>query len=202
MARKTKAQAQETRSGILDAAEREFQQRGVSLTTLQDIAQAAGVTRGAVYWHFADKADLFNAMFERAVLPMEAAALKQDSPESELPLQGLQRRVQLLFERAVGDDRLRRVLEIVVHRVEHVPALSAVHERILGARNAHLDFIESTLARAGVPAAGRRERAIGLHAIVDGLLQVWMLDQAAFDLPAVGRLAVQTYILGLPVAAA
>ena len=58
------------------------------------------------------------------------------------------------------------------------------------------------LARAGVPAAGRRERAIGLHAIVDGLLQVWMLDQAAFDLPAVGRLAVQTYILGLPVAAA
>ena len=61
MARRTKAEAQATRNALIDAAERLFDSRGVSRTSLQDIAQAAGATRGAIYWHFKDKADLFNA---------------------------------------------------------------------------------------------------------------------------------------------
>jgi TetR/AcrR family acrAB operon transcriptional repressor len=54
MARKTKEEAQETRNAILDAAELVFQEHGVSHTSLAEIAAAAGVTRGAVYWHFAN----------------------------------------------------------------------------------------------------------------------------------------------------
>ena len=72
MARRTKADAQATRSSLLDAAEQLFQARGVSRTSLNDIALAAGTTRGAIYWHFKDKADLFNAMMERVTLPLEA----------------------------------------------------------------------------------------------------------------------------------
>ncbi|TXD80322.1 TetR family transcriptional regulator [Mitsuaria sp. TWR114] len=71
MARRTKQEAQETRARLLDAAEQLFHERGVSRTSLQDIAQAAGVTRGAVYWHFEDKVQLFNAMMERATMPLE-----------------------------------------------------------------------------------------------------------------------------------
>src|SRR5213075_3064046 len=74
MARRTKADAEATRHQILDAAEAEFLARGVAHTTLQDVAVAAGVTRGAIYWHFEDKAALFNAMMERALLPCEAVA--------------------------------------------------------------------------------------------------------------------------------
>ena len=58
MPRKTKEEAQETRQRILDAAERVFQMQGVSRTSLAHIADAAGVTRGAIYWHFRNKADL------------------------------------------------------------------------------------------------------------------------------------------------
>ncbi|MBV5333220.1 TetR family transcriptional regulator, partial [bacterium] len=65
MARKTKEEAQETRKAILDAAETVFQERGVSRTSLAEIATAAGVTRGAIYWHFANKAELFDAMIQR-----------------------------------------------------------------------------------------------------------------------------------------
>ena len=61
MARRTKQEAQATRSHILDTAELVFEQRGVSGTSLGEIAKAAGLTRGAIYWHFKDKADLFNA---------------------------------------------------------------------------------------------------------------------------------------------
>ena len=48
--------------------------QGVSQTSLQQIAQQAGATRGAIYWHFKDKADLFNAMMERVTLPLESRA--------------------------------------------------------------------------------------------------------------------------------
>ena len=63
MARRTKDDALKTRQMLLDAAIEQFAQRGVSSTTLTDIADAAGVTRGAVYWHFASKSELFNAMW-------------------------------------------------------------------------------------------------------------------------------------------
>src|SRR5471030_1487404 len=64
MARKTKLQALETRQQILNAAIREFSARGVASTSLTDIANAAGVTRGAIYWHFKNKVELFNAIWE------------------------------------------------------------------------------------------------------------------------------------------
>src|SRR5258706_6340972 len=71
MPRRTKLEAQATRSHILDTAEMVFEARGVSGTSLNEIAKTAGLTRGAIYWHFTDKADLFNAMMERATMPLE-----------------------------------------------------------------------------------------------------------------------------------
>ena len=62
MAKKTRLEALETRNQILDTAERVFSQKGVSRTTLADIADAAGFTRGAIYGHFKNKADVFAAL--------------------------------------------------------------------------------------------------------------------------------------------
>ena len=56
MVRKTKEEAEQTRKELIQAARRVFHQCGVSRSTLEKIAKAAGVTRGAVYWHFKDKA--------------------------------------------------------------------------------------------------------------------------------------------------
>ena len=71
MARSTKEEALETRSRILDAAEEVFFTRGLAQSSLADVAVAADVTRGAIYWHFKNKSDLFEAMCERVRLPME-----------------------------------------------------------------------------------------------------------------------------------
>src|SRR5689334_23023873 len=60
--RKTAAEAAETRQAILRAALAEFSQRGYSATTLDGVARTAGVTRGAVYWHFASKAALYEEL--------------------------------------------------------------------------------------------------------------------------------------------
>ena len=69
--RRTKAEAEETRLSILSAAERVFFEKGVSTASLDDVAKAAGVTRGAIYWHFANKTDLFLELYNTVNLPIE-----------------------------------------------------------------------------------------------------------------------------------
>ena len=57
-------QAVDTRSRILHAAFRTFAEQGYSGATLDDVGAAAGLTKGAVYWHFASKDDLCLALIE------------------------------------------------------------------------------------------------------------------------------------------
>ena len=71
MVRRTKSEALETRARILDAAEQVFLRKGVLSASLNDIASEAGVTRGAIYWHFKNKHDVFMAMVERGRLPFD-----------------------------------------------------------------------------------------------------------------------------------
>ncbi|MDD7812896.1 TetR/AcrR family transcriptional regulator [Mycolicibacter sinensis] len=54
-----------TRSLLLDAAEEVFAEKGFNTATLDDIAQAAGYTKGAIYKHFAGKEELFLAVSDR-----------------------------------------------------------------------------------------------------------------------------------------
>ncbi len=64
MARKTKAEAAETRRQIMLAAIDAFYEHGFSKTSLDEIAKRASVTRGAVYWHFKNKIDIFEALYD------------------------------------------------------------------------------------------------------------------------------------------
>jgi AcrR family transcriptional regulator len=65
--RRTQAErAAETREALIAAARPLFAEYGFSDVALETIVRAAGVTRGALYHHFADKTELFAAVFERA----------------------------------------------------------------------------------------------------------------------------------------
>ncbi|WP_321912013.1 TetR family transcriptional regulator [Burkholderia cepacia] len=70
MVRRTKEAATLTRDAILDASERCFIEHGYRTASLEDVAEAAGVTRGAVYWHFKDKSALLLAVFMRVRVRM------------------------------------------------------------------------------------------------------------------------------------
>lgn len=202
MARRTKEEAQVTRHRILDMAEVEFHRRGVSRTSLQDIARAAGLTRGAIYWHFEDKAALFDAMMKRVSLPLEAEINRSDDPGLDDPVAHIRHSFFGAMRKTVDDPQARRVFEIAVHRVEYVEELEAVRDRRLGGLKERLANIERGLKRAvklGVLPRGTQARtaAIGLHSLLDGLLQNWLLDPGAFDLMRVGQQAIDTYLAGL-----
>ena len=68
--RRTKQEAEQTRRSIMAAALATFNTRGISSTTLEHIAEAAGVTRGAIYHHFGDKQALLGAIREDVSLPI------------------------------------------------------------------------------------------------------------------------------------
>jgi TetR/AcrR family acrAB operon transcriptional repressor len=202
MARRTKEDALGTRNSLLDAAEHVFQAQGVAGTSLNDIALHAGATRGAIYWHFQDKADLFNAMMDRVSLPLQDALAHIEQATDGDPLPQLRAAIRLALEKIVRDPQTRRVLEVATHKVEYVASLCAVRERHLRVREQWILRFRSALRRSAavrgvklpMPAAAAAQ---GLQALVDGLAQNWLLDTDAFDLETVGAKAVDAYLRGL-----
>lgn len=63
--RRTKEDALVTREQILDSSLQIFIKKGYSQTSLEDIVNKLGLTRGAFYWHFKDKDDLLNKLIVR-----------------------------------------------------------------------------------------------------------------------------------------
>ena len=202
MARRTKEDASATRNALLDAAELVFYERGVARATLAEIAQAAGASRGAIYWHFKDKVDLFHAMADRATLPLEDASTSQRVLCLSNPLDRLQMMLSELLGIIETNDRARRVLEIAIYRVEYVTELSAVRERHLAAHARLQDLMAQDLQLAAQQSGKQLPvdvvtAARGLHTIFDGLLHSWLLMPVKFELSVVGRDLVKVYLRGL-----
>jgi TetR/AcrR family acrAB operon transcriptional repressor len=202
LARRTKEDARATRASLLDAAEVLFQAQGVSRTSLSDIARHAGTTRGAIYWHFTGKADLFNAMMDRVTLPLEQAFLDHESDPEGSPLHHMRRVMQDALKQISSDERTRRVFEVATQKVEYIGELHAVRTRHLKVRNDFLAHMERNLqlaaAQQNLTIALPLHIAVrGLHAMVDGMIQNWLLDIQAFDLTTAGGLAIDVYLTGL-----
>jgi TetR/AcrR family acrAB operon transcriptional repressor len=187
MVRRTKEEALETRSQIIDAAESCFYDKGVSRTTMNDIATAAGVTRGAIYWHFENKTDVFEAMLERLNEPLEPLGDASRSEHEPDPLGRMRDLLIKLFHGVVHDRKARRIHEIIFHKCEYTDELGDLRGRMEVERRECDRQIEATLRNAvgkgqlpdslNIPLA-----AFCLHGYISGLLDQWLLLPDAIDL--------------------
>ncbi|MDP5137584.1 TetR family transcriptional regulator, partial [Rheinheimera baltica] len=180
MARRTKAEAESTRTAILDAAEVLFFQHGVSRTTLEKIAVAANVTRGAIYWHFQNKADLFNAMLERVRLPFQHLLDAVDSDPSADPFTQVRELMVNGLSLIASSEQHQRVLTIVFHRCEYIDELNpAVHKQDELDEQA-VAVMQRAFERAAVAGKLRdgvspRLAAMSLHMYVGGIISHFLL---------------------------
>lgn len=200
MARRTKQDALATRQALLDAAEHVFLRQGVSKTSLADIAQAAGVTRGALYWHFKDKAALFNAMMDRVALPFNAK-LEQLVLQPGDPLTAWCQHLQQVLRQIVEDEQTQRVIQIAMQKVEHAQDLGAVIDRHIEMHRLNTKLERQVFERAAAARGCRlpapaEQLAHGFHAMVHGLIYSWLLDKS-FDLQATGRISMQSFLHGI-----
>lgn len=187
MVRRTKEEAQETRSQILEAAQKAFYDRGVARTTLADIATLAGVTRGAIYWHFNNKAELVQAMLDSLHEPLEELARASENEEELDPLGCMRQLLVQLFQQIATDPKTRRLNEILFHKCEFTDEMCDMRRQRKTASvdcNVRIEIsLRNAVNRQQLPAELDTVRAaIALHAYIDGIIGQWLLIPESFDL--------------------
>ena len=187
MVRRTKEEALETRSKILEAAEQAFYERGVARTTLADIAALAGVTRGAIYWHFSNKADLVQAMLDTLHEPLDELAKASENQDELDPLGCMRKLLVHLFRQVAIDPKTRRINEILFHKCEFTDEMCDLRRQRQVASvdcNSRIEVaLNNAVHREQLPATlDTRRAAISLHAYIDGILGQWLLVPDSFDL--------------------
>lgn len=185
--RRTKHDAEQTRNAILDAAERLFAERGLSASSLEAISRAAGVTRGAFYWHFKDKLDLLTAMRQRRILPQEEILMIAAEQGHEDPLGLLEaggRDMLALFEADPGQQQFFRLLSSHLENDEAAEWLSTTNREMFGLIHRMTDLAREK----GVlnPAFAPDEAAVLVMVTMNGLINEWLRSGKAFALTALG----------------
>ena len=187
MVRRTKEEAQETRNQILEAAEKAFYKRGIARTTLADIAVLAGVTRGAIYWHFDNKAELVQALLDSMQEPLDALAQASESEEELDPLGCMRELLVQLMHQMASDPKTRRINEILHHKCEFTDQMWVIRVQ---RQHATIDWHEritrclsNAINRGQLPADTDPQRAaLAMFAYIDGLIRRWLLLPDSFDL--------------------
>ncbi|WP_051326622.1 TetR family transcriptional regulator [Aliagarivorans taiwanensis] len=112
MARRTKQEAAQTRVALLAAATAVFAEKGLAKTTLAQIASHAGLTRGAIYWHFENKAALVCALWDQLLEPYGELfdEIGMRTP-GELP-QGMMLIAERLLRQLLDDPQMQALVKV------------------------------------------------------------------------------------------
>lgn len=197
MAKRRKEDALETRERILDAAITVFHEHGVARPSLTEVAELAGVTRGAVYGHFRNKADVLNGLAERIQLPGEKLCESSGEEAKTDPLGVLRTRWLWLFEEVACNRQSQLILEIIFHRCELVTESGEILQRCQqgqaeGLARIH-ELVSAAVSKGQLPANLDIDLAVPmLHGALIGVLEDWLLRPHG-DLADLG----QRYVDGL-----
>ena len=201
MGKKTKAEAEKTREALLDAAERVFCSRGVSRTALAEVAEAACMTRGAIYWHFKNKKDVFHALHERATHPLYERFDPQAIETAEDPIAHLRDSVVFCLGDLAGNDRSRRMLEILLYKCEYVEEMSEVLDELEKGKAWFTERVTWMIEKARTqgqvdPDLCPHLATISLHSYITGLMREWLRKPDSFDLGAEAPALIARFLRG------
>ncbi|AGP37909.1 hypothetical protein BE04_28225 [Sorangium cellulosum] len=199
--RRTKEEAAATREQILDAALLVFGRKGYSAATLQDVAAEAGLTRGAVYWHFKGKVELYAALVGERFARANEVFVEALSP-SYSPLESIERLLTRSLEVLDEDPEYRAVLSITLFKTELLPELEPAFQQKVASVRRLVDTI-ADLVRKGI-AAGQIDRAadpkaaaLAAVSLVNGATALHLMDPKALASKAAVRRMVATFVRGL-----
>jgi len=174
-----RAMKQRTRERLLDAAAVVFARRGIEAASLDEVAEAAGYTKGAIYSNFSSKTDLIAALMDRRITQQAAAA--------EMDLDGvtLEQGLRTLDERSRSDEAAERdwailATEFFLHSMRDERARAAMAGQYERARTLTAQMLAAKFAEAGVePPLPARDLAIVIEALGIGVALQSLLDPAS-----------------------
>jgi AcrR family transcriptional regulator len=191
-----------TRKQILDASLRLFSEKGFARTSVRDIAHAAGITDAAIYYHFASKRELFEALFEErgitsALTELERAVISAPPCETftgiaRSALNIMQRNrdfMKVLFSEATNEDPIASEdYRMVTERWRKAMA------RMLG------DFVEQEqLPAMDVELVSKQLVELPIGAFLDQIMsgESRQMEEASPELVARVSSAVERFVIGL-----
>ena len=185
--RKTKTEAQKTRQHLLDAALEVFWREGVTRASLQAIAQEAGVTRGALYWHFKNKEELFENLFERQFADFLVAFNDETLRDKQDVWTHLQHNLNALFEALVTKKERHKFCNVMFLECEQtasnetITALACRYHRLFQKQIAYA--LQLSREQGSLPENTDIElAAIYLESSLVGLIKIWIGEPERFDL--------------------
>lgn len=187
MVRRTKEEAQVTRSTIMATALDLFCQQGLATTSLTDIARAAGVTRGAIYWHFKDKEELFFSLWDEMCAPLShlmLASIDVDEPDPLGKFQSFLIEVLRTVAACPAHQQMFRIMfKLLASDGELGPIRDRVRQEIEGHAQNTRSSLQNAVNHGQLPATLPIERAaVLLHCCMDGLILNWLNRHELFDL--------------------
>ncbi len=199
--RRTKEDAAVTRQKVLEAALKVFSVKGYTASKLDDVAQAANVTRGAIYWHFKDKADLFNTL-------VREVGLQRDEVIQQVIAEGgtfidIFRRILIRLLQVVEEQRqVRAIMELALFKVDQLPELAEGQAVRLEA-NRTLIRNMATFLQMGIDAGDVRadldphDAARAAVAFQQGIATLWLYDPSTFSLAERAPALADVYMRGI-----
>jgi TetR/AcrR family acrAB operon transcriptional repressor len=198
--RRTKEQAARTRASIVDAALECFDRHGIAGSTLDQIAAAAGVTKGAIYHHFSSKGEILHELRRHVSVPLlDEADTGLLSEPGRAPLARIERFLAGFLETIVSDTHTRGALTVMQFKCEYVNGLSAELADMVR-NNTRLT---AALRAAYREARERRELAPGLSPEVAaletimflaGLVRLWLLHPPGHAVRRGARAAIRSHV--------
>ena len=181
--KRTPEQARQTRESLLRAALEVFDRRGVARASLAEIAREAGVTRGALYWHFKSREDLFDALFQH-LFHAFGTRLDNDIRSGSPDMLGNLRQALLgNFQRLECDETIYKFLRIVHLKYEHTSDNAAIASLMQRYKHMWRERMHAALTlcvhQGALPAALDVEAAaLYLNALLFGLLHLRLQQPA------------------------
>jgi TetR/AcrR family acrAB operon transcriptional repressor len=184
--RRTKEEALQTRQDLLDAALAVFSEKGFHATRLQDVAAAAGTTRGAIYHHFQNKADLYRTLVQEAAEQGNRAvlqAVEAGGSFSEICTRILVLSAQMLVE----DKRFRQIAALSLYKTGASPELEQIEAmRVEQARQTVQGV--ATYMQLGIDSGDLRDDldaetiARAFLALQNGIAWLWLANGEFFSI--------------------
>jgi AcrR family transcriptional regulator len=171
-----------TRERLLDAAAVVFARKGIDAASLDEVAEAAGYTKGAIYSNFASKTDLIAALMERRITRQAAAA------EVDFAGATLEQGLRALDERARAEGEPERdwailATEFFLHSMRDARAQAVMAEQYERARMLTAGMLAAKYAEAGVATPlSPRDLAIIIEAVGIGVTLQSLLDPESVPL--------------------
>ncbi|HED04872.1 MAG TPA: TetR/AcrR family transcriptional regulator [Candidatus Fraserbacteria bacterium] len=186
----------ERREEILQAARRCFSQHGYHETTMEEVAVAANLSKGLIYYYFKSKQELFLALLDSWFAQFDLAwqeVLASGSAEERL-----RRLAQLdITEIEESADLSNLLLEFWAHAGREPALIGRFHQALSRYRQLLADVIAAGVQAGEFRAVDPWLSAVGLLAAYDGLWLHWMIDPQGAPIRETGEVLTENLLVGL-----